>query len=377
MARKMELKFEKYWGETNLVMSIGAVMDPRFKLILPMFCFPTLYPIASDSEKNLSYLKNSLTDLYLEYCKEDKEASIIRNESSELSSSDANFFNEQRETPKGINDYESFIRASGGIIEPTKSELEEYLTESIIPPNERSFNSSSSINRFHGLAHSFVDYSSSNCFHLKSQSSNMNKNNDVFPPINHEGLDTSCFHSHQENLLEETQPLSKLTNSQPNVSKPWDSGIKFLHQYITCIHSWLRNYCPSSGGRGIFSFLFSPPTTLAIVLLVLSYWRVQKQRQIREESHRLLIRIVRERDEEIGKLMRQIAHMNRLLWAKPHCRLHLKVQRLLKKHVKSGNRSILCPLLDKQKQHQEPIRSIMYSFNERRKDALSKDEFSE
>ncbi|KAK1371553.1 hypothetical protein POM88_037645 [Heracleum sosnowskyi] len=120
MARKMELKFEKYWGETNLVMSIGAVIDPRFKLILPMFCFPTLYPIASDSEANLTYLKNVLTDLYLEYCKEDKDASIIRNEPSEVSSSDANFFNEQRETPKGINDYESFIRESGGIIEPTK-----------------------------------------------------------------------------------------------------------------------------------------------------------------------------------------------------------------------------------------------------------------
>ncbi|KAK1400903.1 hypothetical protein POM88_000508 [Heracleum sosnowskyi] len=112
-ARKMELKFEKYWGETNLVMSIGAVMDPRFKLILPMFCFPTLYPI------------------------EDKDASIIRNESSEVSSSDANFFNEQRETPKGINDYESFIQESGGIIEPTKSELEEYLTENIIPPSSK------------------------------------------------------------------------------------------------------------------------------------------------------------------------------------------------------------------------------------------------
>ncbi|KAK1400341.1 DUF4413 domain-containing protein [Heracleum sosnowskyi] len=122
MARKMELKFDKYWGETNLVMSIGAVLDPRFKMILPKFCFPTLYPISSDSEKNLRYLRNALTDLYLEYCKEDKDA-LTRNESSEVSSPDANFFNEQRETPKGINDYESFIRESGGIIEPIKSEL--------------------------------------------------------------------------------------------------------------------------------------------------------------------------------------------------------------------------------------------------------------
>lgn len=40
MARGMKLKFDKYWGETNLIMSIGAVMDPRFKMKLPTFCFP-------------------------------------------------------------------------------------------------------------------------------------------------------------------------------------------------------------------------------------------------------------------------------------------------------------------------------------------------
>ncbi|KAK1392868.1 hypothetical protein POM88_011924 [Heracleum sosnowskyi] len=37
----------------------------------------------------------------------------------------------------GINDYESFIWESGGIIEPKKSELEEYLSESIIPPSSK------------------------------------------------------------------------------------------------------------------------------------------------------------------------------------------------------------------------------------------------
>lgn len=139
------------------------------------------------------------------------------------------------------------------------------------------------------------------------QSSDINNNDDVFPPINHEGLDASCFHSHQENFLEETQPLSKLHNSQLNVSKlpcsqfnvsqPWDLRFKFLHQNVTCIHSWIRKCCVSSGVRRIFSFLFSPGTALATVLLVLLYWSVKKQRQIREESHRLLIRIARERDE--------------------------------------------------------------------------------
>ncbi|XP_074352561.1 zinc finger BED domain-containing protein RICESLEEPER 2-like [Apium graveolens] len=136
MARKMEMKFEKYWGETNLVMSIGAVMDPRFKMKLPAFCFPTLYPIASDAETNMSYLLNALNDLYFEYCREENDANKERNESG-VSSSDANFIIEQSETPQGINDYESFIRESGGILEPTKSELEEYLSEKIIAPSSK------------------------------------------------------------------------------------------------------------------------------------------------------------------------------------------------------------------------------------------------
>lgn len=132
-------------------------------------------------------------------------------------------------------------------------------------------------------------------------------NNYVFPPINHEGLHTSSFHSHHEKLSQEVQPLSKLPSSQLNLSKlpsselnvtqPWDLGFKFLHQYVICIHSWLRNYCVPSAGRGIISFLFSPHTALTTALLGLWYWRVQKQRQIREESVHLLIKIVRERDE--------------------------------------------------------------------------------
>ena len=137
MARAMELKFDKYWGETNMVMSIGAVMDPRFKMKLPTFCFPTLFPMAVESEKNLVYLTNTLNGLYLEYCKEDRDTNIEKNASSQISSSSDAFINEQSETPQGINDYESFIRESGGILEPTKSELEEYLSEKIIAPSSK------------------------------------------------------------------------------------------------------------------------------------------------------------------------------------------------------------------------------------------------
>ncbi|KAK1367544.1 hypothetical protein POM88_033636 [Heracleum sosnowskyi] len=109
-------------------------MDPQFKMMLQTFCFHALYPMDDESEKNLTYLKNSLNELYQEYCKEDRERefNIERNLSSQVSSSDANFTNEQSETLQGMNDYESFIRESGGIVEPMKSELEEYLSIPII-----------------------------------------------------------------------------------------------------------------------------------------------------------------------------------------------------------------------------------------------------
>ena len=40
MTTKMNEKFAKYWGECNLLMAIGAVLDPRYKMQLIKFCFP-------------------------------------------------------------------------------------------------------------------------------------------------------------------------------------------------------------------------------------------------------------------------------------------------------------------------------------------------
>jgi hypothetical protein len=34
MTTKMNAKFEKYWGESNLLMSIAAILDPRYKMKL-------------------------------------------------------------------------------------------------------------------------------------------------------------------------------------------------------------------------------------------------------------------------------------------------------------------------------------------------------
>jgi hypothetical protein len=37
MTQKMNLKIEKYWGECNLLMVVGAILDLRFKMKLVNF----------------------------------------------------------------------------------------------------------------------------------------------------------------------------------------------------------------------------------------------------------------------------------------------------------------------------------------------------
>ncbi|KAL1814773.1 hypothetical protein ACET3Z_017347 [Daucus carota] len=130
-------------------------------------------------------------------------------------------------------------------------------------------------------------------------------NNNVFPPINHEGLH---IHSqifpqplHQFNATSSPSRKPKVSNS------PRSLWFKFMHQGMSFVHSRLQNYSVSS----IVSFLFSPAT---VVVVVFWYWRVlRRRRALRKESRDKLIGIVAEKDEEISKLMRQIAQMNKLL----------------------------------------------------------------
>ncbi|KAK1357704.1 hypothetical protein POM88_050960 [Heracleum sosnowskyi] len=151
-------------------------------------------------------------------------------------------------------------------------------------------------------------YDESSMLGVDNQSSIINNN--VFPPINHEGL-----HIHSQSFplsLHQFKPTtspSKIPISRVNVTRCWNLWFKFMHRSIDYIPSRLLNYSLSS----VISVVFSPVTVL---LLVFWYLRVRRQRQRRallDKSRDHLIRIVAQRDEEISKLMHQIAQMNKLL----------------------------------------------------------------
>lgn len=144
----------------------------------------------------------------------------------------------------------------------------------------------------------------------------------IFPPINHEGLYISSFHTHHENYSEFDRSLPtgdfEPANSPLPLPRPTVAAwFNFLRCKLTSITSAIRNYSASSRGGFLSSFRSPLATVAATMLLVLWYWRFQRQRRllVRRESRDQLIRIIREKDEKINQLLRQIAQMNEILLA--------------------------------------------------------------
>ncbi|KAL0447879.1 UNVERIFIED_CONTAM: Zinc finger BED domain-containing protein RICESLEEPER 3 [Sesamum latifolium] len=66
MVARTKVKFDKYWGETNLLMSIAAVLDPKCKLRALEFCFPRLYSLET-VKRQIATVRKTLYELYPEY----------------------------------------------------------------------------------------------------------------------------------------------------------------------------------------------------------------------------------------------------------------------------------------------------------------------
>ncbi|KAL6534872.1 hypothetical protein OROGR_013547 [Orobanche gracilis] len=67
MVKEMKVKFDKYWGHSNKLMSIAAVLDPRLKLMVIDHCFPKIYSTALEVEQKKAEITTTLRALYKEY----------------------------------------------------------------------------------------------------------------------------------------------------------------------------------------------------------------------------------------------------------------------------------------------------------------------
>lgn len=127
MVRKMKLKFDKYWGDNNLLMAIGANLDLRLKMLSVEFCFSKMYSNSNALEK-INDVKKALYDLYNEY--------VTANNVGERENASGNKVGGDGHLEEDWDDWDEYIKTNQGSCSQ-KSELEDYLSKSVEPNTSR------------------------------------------------------------------------------------------------------------------------------------------------------------------------------------------------------------------------------------------------
>jgi hypothetical protein len=135
MTYKMSTKFQKYWGECNLLMSIAAVFDLRNKMTMIRFCFPIIYQ-ELEATANVDRILSVLNELYVEYVQEYNssvaEQNLQINAIESSSSSSINVVGKKNVLTSGRDLYDSFVRNVDTLQQPIKSDLQSYLQENVL-----------------------------------------------------------------------------------------------------------------------------------------------------------------------------------------------------------------------------------------------------
>ncbi|KAK5812479.1 hypothetical protein PVK06_027909 [Gossypium arboreum] len=132
MANKMQRKFDKYWGECNLLISIATILDSINNMKLIDFSF---HVICSEEEtlRQLCIVWNSLYELYKEYVDEYATTNVDTSMENDVQESGAsNAFTASRIGKGKVmterSKFERYIR-SVGTVDNVMSELDIYLEE--------------------------------------------------------------------------------------------------------------------------------------------------------------------------------------------------------------------------------------------------------
>ncbi|XP_057803483.1 zinc finger BED domain-containing protein RICESLEEPER 2-like [Salvia miltiorrhiza] len=130
MIKKMKEKFDKYWGSCNLLMAIGAILDPRFKMRLVDFAFHKIYN-EIDARANIMKVRDALYNLYFEYVEVDNAKSQKGTTSERCSATCTSSTSQGKLVPSGLSMFDEYldtVEVNG----PLKSELDIYLDEGVV-----------------------------------------------------------------------------------------------------------------------------------------------------------------------------------------------------------------------------------------------------
>ncbi|XP_061347979.1 zinc finger BED domain-containing protein DAYSLEEPER-like [Gastrolobium bilobum] len=129
MTRFMKEKFDKYWGECNLLMVIASILDPRCKLEMVSLCFPLIYKSDFDAKVNIEKVCQALEEIYNDYLQESSSNIDVRTRvEGSFSSTPSTKVSQDFES--GFAQLMSMIRARESV-HSVKSELKCYLEENV------------------------------------------------------------------------------------------------------------------------------------------------------------------------------------------------------------------------------------------------------
>ncbi|XP_031277065.1 zinc finger BED domain-containing protein RICESLEEPER 2-like [Pistacia vera] len=124
MVKRMKKKFDKYWGECNLLMCVASVVDPRCKKAMLEYCFPRMYE-EIEAQANMLKVKNALYEIYQEYVDESQSFN------NEQSAENRVVPQVNVQNPSSSSGFALFTQHMKVVqsVPPEKSELDSYLEE--------------------------------------------------------------------------------------------------------------------------------------------------------------------------------------------------------------------------------------------------------
>ena len=137
IAESMLVKFNSFWANVNVVMTIATILDPRHKMKLLEFYYPNIYGDNSDLE--IEKIKNHCYDLLDEY--EDIDESPIDNEgSSHIPTNTSNFVVQMKFRLSGaMSSFDLFVNNSSSSSKKygsARMEFDHFIDEGVLNWNE-------------------------------------------------------------------------------------------------------------------------------------------------------------------------------------------------------------------------------------------------
>ncbi|XP_059435493.1 zinc finger BED domain-containing protein RICESLEEPER 2-like [Corylus avellana] len=114
MSAKMSDKFDKYWGESNMVMALVAMLDPRYKMKLIRFCFPIIYPLDIRGD-NIKAVLSTLKELFKVYVVAHNASIVQQQVAAEVSAATTSIASVTEEASGGRSRFRQHSQGSGSL----------------------------------------------------------------------------------------------------------------------------------------------------------------------------------------------------------------------------------------------------------------------